>query len=223
MYQATIRGGNMNIGISLKLQVASAGLALAMVSGGCAMVAPKAERFVAAPIGSTWTQAQSNSGSYGSGKVQTQVTRGERMWQGKQVITYQTPQSAILAEPNGNWIGIVSGDKPIMTWDPPVGWDWPLEVGKTWTHSHRFTNHAKQQTIPFQSTQKVEAYEDVTVPAGTFKAFKISTSDTLGNENVNWFSPELGIFVKSINTRTAKHVAGPGRQETEIVSQTIKK
>lgn len=146
------------------------------------------------------------------------------MWQGQQVITYETPQWTILAQPtSGNWIGIVSGDKPMMTWDPPMGWDWPLEVGKTWTHNNRFTNHAKQQTIPFQTTQKVEAYEDVTVPAGTFKAFKISTSDTLGNENVNWFSPELGIFVKSINTRTAKHAAGPGRQETEIVSQTITK
>jgi hypothetical protein len=213
----------MNIRISLKLQLASAGLTLAMVSGGCAMMAPKAERFVAAPIGSTWVQAQSNSGSYGSANVQTQITRGERMWQGQQVMTYAGPQSAILAEPNGNWVGVVSGDKPVMTWDPPFAWDWPLEVGKTWTKNYRVTIHATNQTIPFQQTQKVEAYEDVTVPAGTFKAFKISTSDTLGNENLNWFSPELGIFVKSINTRTAKHAAGPGRQETEIVSQTIKK
>jgi hypothetical protein len=213
----------MNIRISLKLQLASAGLALAMVSGGCATMAPKAERFVAAPIGSTWVQAQSNSGSYGSANVQTQITRGERMWQGQQVMTYAGPQSAILAEPNGNWVGVVSGDKPVMTWDPPFAWDWPLEVGKTWTKNYRVTIHATNQTIPFQQTQKVEAYEDVTVPAGTFKAFKISTSDTLGNENLNWFSPELGIFVKSINTRTAKHAAGPGRQETEIVSQTIKK
>ena len=212
----------MNIGFSLKLQVASAGLALAMVSGGCAMMAPKAERFVVAPLGSTYLRAQRDSGSFGSKNEQVQFRRGERMWQGQQVITYETPQWAILAQPaTGNWIGIVSGDKPVMTWDPPVGWDWPLEVGKTWTHNHRVTLHARQQTIPFQTTQKVEAYEDVTVPAGTFKTFKISTSDTLGNENLNWFSPELGIFVKSINTRTAKHAAGPGRQETEILSHTI--
>ena len=85
------------------------------------------------------------------------------------------------------------------------------------------TIHATNQTIPYQITQKVEAYEDITVPAGTFKAFKVSTSSTLGEENVNWFSPELGIFVKSINTRTAKSAAGPGTRETEIVSQTIKK
>jgi hypothetical protein len=213
----------MNIDISLKLQVASVGLALALVSSGCAMLAPKAERFVAAPIGSTWTQAQSNSGSFGAGKVQTTVTRGERMWQGQQVIAYENPKTAILAALDGNWIGVVSGDKPIMTWDPPLRWDWPLEVGKTWTRNYRVTIHASNQTNPFEQTQKVEAYEDVTVPAGTFKAFKISTSDTLGNENLNWFSPELGIFVKSINTRTARHASGPGRQETEVISQTIGK
>ena len=213
----------MDIRISIQQQIASVGLVLAMASGGCAMMAPKAERLVPAPIGSTWTQEQNTSGSYGSGKVQTTVTRGERMWQGQKVIAYQNPQTAILADFEGSWIGVVSGDKAIMTWDPPLRWDWPLEVGKTWTKNYRVTIHARSQTYPFEITQKVEAYEDVTVPAGTFKAFKISTSDTLGNENMNWFSPELGIFVKSINTRTAKHAAGPGRQETEIIAQTIRR
>ncbi len=213
----------MNIGLSLKMQMASAGLALAMVSGGCAMMAPKAERYAAPPLGSTFTQTQRDSGSYGSGNAQVQVRRGERTWQGQQVIAWETPESAILAQPNGNWLGIVSGDKTLITWDPPIGFDWPLEVGKTWTSNHTLTFHAKKQTIPFQRTQKVESYEDVTVPAGTFKAFKISTSDTLGNENVTWYSPELGIFVKQIATRTAKNAAGPGRRETEIVSQTITK
>jgi hypothetical protein len=146
------------------------------------------------------------------------------MWQGQQVITFETPESAILAaSDSGNWLGIVSGDKPLITWEPGLSWDWPLEVGKSWTRNYRVTIHATKQTIPFQTTQKVEAYEDVTVPAGTFKTFKISTSDTLGNENVQWFSPELEIFVKQINTRTAKNAAGPGKRELEVVSQTIKK
>lgn len=215
----------MNIGFSLKMQMASAGLAVALVSGGCAMMAPKAERFVAAPLGSTWLQEQRNSGSYGSNNVQVQIRRGERMWQGQQVITYETPQVTILAEPEptGNWIGFFSGDKPMTTFDPPAGWNWPLEVGKTWTKDYRMTNHAKNQTIPYQQTQKVEAYEDVTVPAGTFKAFKITSSSSLGQENVAWFSPELGIYVKQVNTRTGKNAAGPGRQEIEVVSQTITK
>ena len=213
----------MTIGFDLKLRIASAGLAVALASGGCAMMAPKGE-FVAPPLGSTWVRAQRDSGSFGSSNVQLQFRRGERMWQGQQVIAFETPQWAILAQPtNGGWLGIVSGDKPVMTWDPAMGFDFPLEVGKTWTKNYRVTIHARNQTTPFEQTQKVEAYEDVTVPAGTFKAFKITSSNTLGNEDVYWYSPELGIFVKQILTRTAKNAAGPGRQETEIVSQAIKK
>lgn len=213
----------MNIGYKLKLQMASAGLAVALLSGGCAMMAPKAERYVAPPLGSTWVQARRDSGSFGSGNVQVPGRRGERMWQGQQVITFETPETTTLAEPSGNWLGMVSGDKPLVTWDPPLSWDWPLEVGKTWTHNHRMTIHARNQTIPYQVTQKVDAYEDVTVPAGTFKAFKISTSSNLGEETVHWYSSELGIFVKQINTRTAKNAAGPGKREVETISQTITK
>lgn len=152
-----------------------------------------------------------------------QFRRGEQMWQGQKVIAYQNPQFAILADLDGNWIGVVSGDKPMWTWDPPLNWEYPLELGKTWTHNSRLTNYARSQTTPFKYTQKVEAYEDVTVPAGTFKAFKISTSDTLGNENVQWFSPQLRIFVKQAMTRTAKHAAGAGKQESELVSYTDSK
>ena len=214
----------MNIGFNLKLRIASAGLAVALVSGGCAMMAPKAERYVAPPLGSTWVRAQRDSGSYGSRSVQLQFKRGERIWQGQQVITFENPQWAILAEPTtGSFLGIVSGNRPVMTWDPPTGFDFPLMVGKTWTKSYRVTIHARNQTIPFEQTQKVEAYEDVTVPAGTFKAFKISSFNTLGNEDVYWYSPDLGIFVKQILTRTSKNAAGPGVEETEVVSQTIKK
>jgi hypothetical protein len=85
------------------------------------------------------------------------------------------------------------------------------------------TNHSTNKSIPAQFIFKVEAYEDVTVPAGTFKAFKVSSSSTLGQEDVNWFSPELGIYVKSINVRTAKNAAGPGRRGSELISQTMKK
>lgn len=214
----------MNIAFNLKLKMASAGLAVALVSGGCAMMAPKAERYVAPPLGSTWVQARRDSGSFGSSNVQVPGRRGERMWQGQKVIAFESPESAILAaSDSGNWLGVVSGDKPLVTWEPGLNWDWPLEVGKTWTHHHRMTIHATKQTLPYQLLTKVEAYEDVTVPAGTFKAFKISSSNNLGDENVVWFSPELGIYVKQINTRTAKNAAGPGRREIELVSQTIRK
>ena len=208
---------------SVKMYVAIIGLALAFVSGGCAM-APKAERYVFPPLGSEYTASQSNTGSYGSGTSQYTSKITERMWEGKRVTAFASSTGTIIANADGSWSAMIGpDDKPIMSWDPPIMFDFPLEVGKTWTKSYRVTLHATKQTIPFDYSGKVEAYEDVIVPAGTFKAFKISTSDTLGNENVIWYSPELGVWVKSLMKRTAKYPAGPGTRESQVVSQTIRK
>lgn len=213
----------MNIGISLKLQMASAGLAVALVSGGCAMMTPKAEQHVAPPLGSTWVLARSDSGSYGSKKEQVSNKRGERMWNGEHVITFESPGFAMLTHDNGRLVAFVSGNKTLVSFEPDLGFDRPLEVGHTSTTNYRMTIPGREQTVPLQVTQKVEAYEDVTVPAGTFKAFRVSWSESVGNENVYWISPELGITVKSILVRTAKNSAGPGRRENELVSQNIQR
>jgi hypothetical protein len=209
--------------LEFKVHLATAGLAAALVAGGCAMLEPKAERYVAPPVGSTWTQAQRNTGSYGSGTAQVPFKRGERMWQGKLMGTIESPQQVILATADGGWATILSADgKPILSYEPPLDYDWPLVVGKTWTKSYKMTVHAKNQIFPFEATYKVEAYEDVTVPAGTFKAFRISFSST-GAQDVYWFAPELGIFAKQVLTRTDKSGYGPGTREVELVSQSIKK
>jgi hypothetical protein len=208
---------------SVRLYLAIAVLALALVSGGCAM-APKAERYVFPPLGSEYTTSQSNTGSYGSGISQYTTKITERTYEGKRMMAFESSTGVLLANADGSWSTMLGPDgKPIFSWDPPAVFDFPLEVGKTWTKSYRLTMHATKQTIPFDSTGKVEAYEDVTVPAGTFKAFKISTSDTLGNENLIWYSPDLGIWVKQVMKRTAKNPSGPGTREQEIISQSIKK
>jgi hypothetical protein len=209
--------------LEFKAHLATAGLAAALVAGGCAMLEPKAERYVAPPVGSTWTQAQRNTGSYGTGTAQVPYKRGERMWEGKLMGTIESPQQVILATADGSWATILSADgKPILSYDPPLGYDFPLVVGKTWTKSYKMTVHAKNQAFPFDGTYKVEAYEDVTVPAGTFKAFRISFSSN-GARDTYWFAPELGIFAKQVLTRTDKSGYGPGRREVELVSQSIKK
>ena len=208
---------------SVKLYFAIAVLALTLVSGGCA-TAPKYERFATPPLGSTYTIARSDTGSYGSGTTQITMKIAERMWEGKQVIAYVGPTGVTLSTPEGRWPAILTPDeKPIFSFEPPIGYEFPLEVGKTWTKSYRVTVHATKQTIPFDSTSKVEAYEDVTVPAGTFKAFKISSSDTTGSETVTWSSPEVGMWIKRVETRTAKHAAGPGWREIQLTLQNIAK
>jgi len=147
------------------------------------------------------------------------------MWEGRKVITYSSPQFTILAlpEPDGRWVAILmAGDKPFVAYDPPYGYDWPLEVGKTWNSSHRLVS-GTGQTIPVDVTWKVEAYEEVKVPAGTFNAFRVSATSSDGVE-VDWFAPDLGVFVKSSVNRNAKYWAGgAGTQEGELISLDIKK
>ena len=181
-------------------------------------MAPKAERYVAPPLGTSWESAIHDTGSYGSGSQKAPGKRGERMWQGAQIVTFEGAAGTTFAQPDGSWLGVYKGDAPLTTWDPPLHWLWPLEVGKSWTRDQRMTIHAAKRTMAYQVTQRVEAYENVTVPAGTFKTFRVSTSSTLGDENVVWFSPELGIFVKQSNRRTAKHAQGAGTREVELLS-----
>jgi len=212
---------------SVKLYLAIVVLALALVSGGCAMT-PKAEGPFIPPLGSTYTTSQSNTGSYGSGATQSTTKVTERMWEGKRMTAYVTPAGVLLEHAEGKWQGkwqIILGpdDKPIISYDPPLGYDYPLEVGKTWTTSYRVTVHAANKVFPFDMTFNVESYEDVTVPAGTFKAFKISYSDTMGNKGVQWYTLGLGSFPKWVQERTAKYPGGPGTRQSELISYTIAK
>lgn len=205
--------------------VVAAGVSVSLLAGGCAMLTSKTEAYKAPPVGSTWTNAQVNTGSYGTGATRVVTTRSERVWQGRQALVFQFPGGSTIADPaDGKWIAVLAPNEAVvLTWDPPLGYEWPLEVGKTWVSRHRLTNRATGRTIDFEANWKVEAYEDVTVPAGTFRAYRIRYSDTMGNEDVQWSSPDLGIFVKTSQKRSASHPQGAGTRETELVSQTIRK
>lgn len=214
----------MNTEFSLKLQIAGAGLALAMISGGCATVTPRAEHYVRVPVGSTFTFDYRNSGSYGSRSGQMTSKNTERMWEGKLTWATEGPLGVTLLNADGAWPAQLTRDgKLARSFDPPIGFNFPLVVGKTWTKTYKVTEHATNKTTAFDSTWKVEAYEDVTVPAGTFKAFKIAYADTIGQENIYWYNPDLGNWAKASFTHTAKHPAGPGQSELQLAAYTIAK
>jgi hypothetical protein len=215
----------MNTTRSMKLYLAIAGLILALMSGGCAMMPPKGvESYVPPPLGSTFTYSQSNTGSFGSGTTQVTQKVTERMWEGKRMTAIVTPTGASLLNAEGAFVAILGpNDTPILSFDPAMGYDYPLAVDKTWTKSCRMTVHAAQRTVPLDNTFKIEAYEEVTVPAGKFKAFKLIYFNTVGEEFISWLIPELGQSVKRVQKRTAKYPAGPGTREEELVSYTIPK
>lgn len=191
-----------------------------LVPAGCATV-PNTDRYVAPPQGSTWTNAVQTSGSFGSGNRQAKTTMGMQTWQGRSLLAFQSDPFTVIAEQDGCWVAQLRGTTPLFSWDPPICANRPFIVGETSTKKFHVMVHETKQSIDIEGRWKVEAYEEINVPAGRFAAFKITYSDNVGNERTDWSSPELGVFVKSSVRRNTQHRLGAGTIESELVSHTI--
>jgi hypothetical protein len=87
-----------------------------------------------------------------------------------------------------------------------VTFAFPLEVGKTW--DFQYSAQLRDRKVAHQVSAKVEAWEDVQVPAGKFKALKVVHSDTYQVRTTDgrtwserltetfWYAPEVKRFVK---------------------------
>jgi hypothetical protein len=205
----------------LPLRLLGAGLVIILASAGCS-IAPKADRPLFAPAGSTWVVERHDTGSFGNGVSRVSVKAlGRQTWQGRPVIAIEGPTGTTLLDPDtANWVASVRGATPLATFDPPLGYVWPIAVGKTWTRNTRVTS--PQGVRDLRSTFSVEAHEEVTVPAGTFKVFRIRYADQ-DHENVHWWDPEFGLRVKTKDQRYRSHPAGLGTRDSEMISLTIAK
>jgi len=82
---------------------------------------------------------------------------------------------------------------------------WPLAVGKAGIGEGRWHVPNDPTRIRVQYFWSIEAYEEVTVPAGTFKAFRIvfswepltTGSGIVRRQFVSWYAPEVGQLVKA--------------------------
>jgi hypothetical protein len=161
-----------------------------------------------------------DTGSFGNGVSRVTVKAlGRQTWQGRPVVALESPTGTTLLDPDtANWVASVKGTTVLATFDPPLGYVWPITVGKTWTRSTRVTS--AQGVMALQSTFTVDAHEEVTVPAGTFKVFRIRYADQR-HENVHWWQPDLGLRVKANDVRYGAHPAGAGTRDSELISLTI--
>ena len=94
---------------------------------------------------------------------------------------------------NLNWIGSSEGEKELESAYPCIRvFDWPLKVGKKC--NSRYTLRVHSQCIHVSTSKvamSIRTYEEVTVPAGTFRALRIQS----GGETV-WYTPSIGWVVK---------------------------
>jgi hypothetical protein len=83
----------------------------------------------------------------------------------------------------------------------PIYFDFPLYVGKKWKRLFSARPSFLNRDYDYLMEYKVLCIEDITVSAGTFKAFKVEINHT-NNESKGsgkahiWYSPKVKLFVK---------------------------
>lgn len=120
-----------------------------------------------------------------------------------------------------NWIATLRDGKERAAASPDDGtFAWPLWVGRTWMASYTYHDRERGRSWnPVQTWWKVAAYEDVTVPAGTFKAFRLEGSPGTNNATqiTFWYAPDVKLTVKHVFERTSGHYLGYGKFTTELI------
>lgn len=186
---------------------------------------PRADGPNPPPPGSSWALRDQNSGSFGSSSGQRRLSAlGEQTWQGHKVRAYLDGTVTSYTDvTTGALVARVRGGTPSESFDPPFGWQWPIFPGKSWLLTWRYTNHDSGRSFDgIQTWFRVDSYEEVKTPAGTFKAFRVSTDDG-AFRTTSWWSPDLGISVKFRGERYGTHFQGPGIQESELLSYDVKR
>lgn len=198
------------------------GTALALFAGmlgGCAMTPPVTEKWWGPPpVGATWETAQKNTGSFGSDRQVKSTRLPDATWNGGTAIAVRVAAGTMLMRvDDGRWIAFLAPDgTPTVTFDPPVGWAYPLAVGKRFNMGYKATN-AKGTVTEVAGSCTVESWEKVEVLAGSFDAYRVACKNNLGEEGIYWSRPGIGAFIKTRLQRPATHPSGAGTQESELV------
>lgn len=181
--------------------------------------------FVSVPEGTLVVYQRKSEGSYGSYEGLVRWEQGRREWNGRTLVSASSERhGASLMDPqtHGTVVQIAPNGQPAYAFNPPLTYDWPLAVGKRWTVVSEMTMYQPPGVSPITVNGQVEAYEDVTVPAGRFKAFKVVSVNSFGETETVWTVPSLGLSsVRTIRERAPTHPMGPGRQEGVLIERTL--
>lgn len=201
-------------------RAATGALSLALVLAGCAAPPPPAERYQPPRSGSSWSYLLQSTGSYGQARAEVPVRVEEVGFEGRRLLSFEAGGQRQLQDRNGALVAVTDLQGRVQQrYEPPLGFEWPLAVGKTWTREHTVTLAGNPRPVPFKATWTIEAYETVSVPAGRFGAWRMRYSDSFGETHTVWSTPEsLGIFIKRVNERTASYPQGGAGTRTMELS-----
>ena len=108
---------------------------------------------------------------------------------------------------------------PSIAMDPAdVRYHWPLWLGKRWS-CHFLRKAPGQPPLPLLVSYAIEAGEDVTVAAGTFRTLRILRRASVADEGtyleraaLSWYAPAVGIEVRRLEDGILTELAEVHRQ-----------
>src|SRR5262249_49406954 len=125
--------------------------------------------------------------------------------------------------PEWNLISTRNPDGSGFDYVPPLKYfDFPLQPGKTWQQTSIETNIKTNTVREHALSATVGDWEDIEVPAGTFRAIKISihtelldrsTGQKSTGDDISWYAPAVRRSVKSDVTSQNPE----GQQERQII------
>ena len=160
-------------------------------------------------LGDKWVHAWSAGTEKG---VKTSEARGLREVKGVQyqVLRVEPVDVYFTVDLHWAWAASVAESRVTARAVPPLPWfKWPLLVGGRW--EYQGTLEAQQRKESVRDSYKVLGVESVTVPAGTFRAFKIVREVESSVVDQYWYAPDVRWYVKWVGRR--------GKEEFEEVLQ----
>lgn len=212
----------LRIGIWL---VAISAIAVACASVESSPNSPRAEGPNWPASGSSWVSQVKTTGSYGSTSVQKMDTMlGEQIWQGQRVMAISDGEITIYFDLQGQLVARMRDTVLIESFEPYFkAFDWPIFTGKRWENRYRYHDHVQGRVFDdVRQDVAVKAYEVINTPAGAFNVFRIVYEDRFFRMTM-WWSPELGIVVKSLSERLNGHYLGMGTRESVLVSHNVRR
>lgn len=209
---------------NMRRALATAVLALLGVASVASGEAPQGELMWPA-VNTGHVLREKTTGSFGHGtRERTIWFLGEQVREGMRVMIFTDGVTETHLDSQRRILAFVRGGKVVQRFEPYfVNAVWPLAVGKSWSSRHRYIDYERRRTFDnARYDGEVLAYEEVAVPAGTFKAFKVRLGDR-STTLTHWYSPELGFNIKSTLERLEGYYLGPGARETELVSYDLRK
>jgi hypothetical protein len=134
----------------------------------------------------------------GSGTFVWEVARDELTSDVPQYVVKTGTREIVYRKADLAWLmERVGGAVETRATPASLGFTWPLAVGKEWEQTYTWENPGQGRTEERTRRYKVEGLVTVTVPAGTFQAFHVTSKDQTGRLVTEyWYSPEVRWWVR---------------------------